>query len=147
MALAEILIGASIMSMAILAAVSAYSTYIKYAFANQKNIQASYVLEEGMEVMIFLRDTSWSNISQLSTTTTYYLTFSGSSWATSTTPQYVDGQFLRSITLADVRRDADDKITVSGTLDTGTKKITTTVSYWQGHSTTTKTISTYLTNI
>ena len=147
MAFTEILIGSAIISVGILAITSAYSTYIEYALANQKNIQASYLLEEGLEVMTFFRDKSWTNISLLGTTTTYYLSFSAGDWATTTTPQYVDGEFLRQINLSDVKRDANDRIAESGTLDPDTKKITATVLYWQGHSTTTKTISTYIANI
>ena len=147
-ALAEILIGSAIISTGILALISAYNTYIGYALANQKNIQASYLLEEGLEVMTFSRDKGWvQNISKLSTTTTYYLTFGGSNWATTTTPQYVDGEFLRKINISDVKRGADDRISDSGTYDPNTKKITATVEYWQGHSTTTRVISTYITNL
>jgi len=147
MALAEIVIGAAIMSVAILSVISMYTTYVKYALSNSKNISASYILEEGLEVMTFFRDTSWVNISGLSTETAYYLTFNGTSWATTTSPQYVDDQFLRIITVENVYRDANDDIDVSGNLDSNIRKITTTVSYWQGHATTTRSVSTYLTNI
>lgn len=148
MALVEILIGSAIISMGILAASSAYSTYVSYALANQKNIQASYILEEGLEVMTFFRDKGWTaNISKLGTTTTYYLSWSGTDWATTTTPQYVDGQFLRSISVTDVKRDGSDRIASSGMYDPNTKKITTTVDYSQGHATTTKSVSTYITNL
>ena len=147
MALVEIVIGSAIISVAILAASSAYGTYVNYAFANQRNVQAGYILEEGLEAVTFFRDTSWSgNIAKLSTTTTYYLTFS-STWATTTTAQYVDGVFLRSLTISDVKRDGSDKIAGSGTYDPNTKLITATVAYPQGQATTTKSISTYITNI
>ncbi|MES3005075.1 MAG: hypothetical protein V4690_03125 [Patescibacteria group bacterium] len=147
LALAEIIIGASIMSIAILAVSSVYARYVDYALSNDENVVASYVLEEGVEVMTFFRDVSWLNIGNLSTTTTYYLTFSGNSWATSTTPQYVDGKILRRVNLEDVRRDINDDIAVAGTVDSNIKKITVTVEYFQGHATTTKSLSTYLTNI
>lgn len=147
MALVEILIGSAIISVGILAVSTSYTEYYKYALANQKNVEAAYLLEEALEVVTFFRDTGWSgNIVPLSTTTTYYLSFA-SAWATSTSPQYVDGVFLRSFTISDVRRDANQDIATSGTYDPNTKKITASVSYWQGHSTTTKTMSAYITNI
>ena len=147
-ALIEILIGSAIMSIGILAINTSYTEYLKYALANQKNVEAAYLLEEGLEITTFFRDQSWAeNIAKLSTTTTYYFSFVSSNWATTTTPQYIDGQFLRSISVSDVRRDGNDDIALSGTYDPNIKKITATVSYWQGHSTTTKTMSTYLTNI
>ena len=147
MALVEILIGSAIISVGVLTASSVFSTYVEYSFANQKNIQASYLLEEGLEVVSFFRDVSWTNISSLSTTTTYYLVWNSNSWATTTTPQYVDGEFLRKINVADVKRGTGDRISDSGTYDPLTKKITATVEYWQGHATTTRTISTYIANI
>lgn len=147
-ALVEILIGAAIISLGILAISTSYTEYYKYALANQKNVEAAYLLEEGLEVVTFFRDTSWSGkIAGMSTTTTYYLTFVSSAWATTTSPQYVDGTFLRSFTVSDVKRDANDAIATSGTYDPNTKKVTFSVSYWQGHGTTTKTISAYLTNL
>ena len=147
-ALIEIVIGAAIISTGILAASSAYSNYVSFAFANQKNVQAAFLLEEGLEVVSFLRDKGWTaNISPLSTTTTYYLAFGSTDWATTTSPTYVDGEFLRSITVADVRRDGTDKISASGTYDPNIKKITASVSYWQGHATTTRSISTYVSNL
>src|SRR3989344_2236130 len=136
MALIEILIGAAIISMGVLAISTSYTEYYKYALANQKNIEAAYLLEEGLEVVTFFRDTSWTNISNLSTTTTYYLIFS-SAWATTTTAQYVDGVFLRSFNVSDVLRDGNDDIASSGTYDPNTKKVTFSTVYWQGHATTT----------
>ncbi len=147
LALAEIVIGASIMSIAILAVISVYTTYVGYALSNDKNIQASYVLEEGVEVMTFFRDVSWDNIENLSPVSTYYLTFTGNSWATSTTPNYVDDKFLRRVNVGEVMRDSNENIAVSGTLDPNTKLITVTVDYFQGHATSTRSLSTYLTNI
>ena len=118
------------------------------AFANQKNVQASYILEEGMEAITFLRDKGWNaNIATLSTSTTYYLSFNGSYWATTTIAQYVDGEFLRSLRVSDVYRDGSDKIASSGTYDSGTKQVTATVSYFQGHATTTKSVTTFVANI
>ncbi len=148
MALVEILIGAAIISAGIIAATSSYGAYVSYALANQRNIQASYLLQEGLETITYFRDKSWSgNISKLSTTTTYYLSWDNTDWATSTSPQYVDGTFLRSIRIYDVFRDGNYHIASSGTFDSNTRKITATVSYWQGHATTTRSISTYIANI
>ncbi len=145
--LVEVLIGAAIISVGVLAAISSFNVYVSYALANEKNVGAAYLLEEGVEVMTFMRDQNWVNISKLSTTTTYYLTWNGSAWATTTTPQYVDGVYLRSITVSDLQRDANDDIVQNGgTYDPNTKQINSTVSYWQGHATTTKTVSTYLGN-
>lgn len=146
--LVEILISSAIISVGIVVIISSYVVYIQYAFANERNVEANYILEEGIEAVTFLRDSGWTNnISKLSTTTTYYLTFGGSSVSTTTEHQYIDGIFLRSFTITDVLRDTNDDISTSGTYDPSTKKITSTVEYWQGHATTTKSLSTYISNI
>src|SRR3989338_3862684 len=133
MALIEIVIGASIISVGILAISTAYNTYVQHAFANEKNIQAAYILEEGLEAVTLLRDKGWNaNIKLLSTTTT---------------PQYIDGTFLRNIAITDVKRDLNDRIATAGTYDPNTKLVTATVSYFQGHGTTTRSLSTYIANI
>ena len=147
-ALIEIIIGAAIISSGILAAEVSYNTYLSYALGNQGSIQAAYLLEEGLEGVTFLRDKGWAGfMASLSTTTTYYLAFNVAYWASTTTPQYVDGLFLRSFSVSDVKRDGNDNIASFGTYDPNIKQVTTSISYWQGHATTTKTLSTYITNI
>jgi hypothetical protein len=147
-ALTEIIVGSAIILLGILAINTTFNVYLKYALANQKSVQATYLLEETLEVMAYLRDQSWSgNVATLSTTTTYYLSFSGTSWATTTIPQYIDGEFLRNIRVFDVERDANNDIVAEGTYDPNTKLITATVSYYGGHATTTKSLSMYLSNI
>lgn len=146
-ALIEVLVGAFILSAGVLVTSGVFSNYVNYALSNQKNIQASYLLEETLEVLSVIRDNNWSNISSFSTTTDYYLFFNGISWVSTTTSQYVDGEFLRKFHVYDVRRNGSGIISVSGTYDPNIKKITATIEYLQGHSTTTKSISTYVANI
>ena len=50
-ALIEIIIGAAIIVTGILVVNQSYATYVKYAFANEKNTEASYLLSEGLEGM------------------------------------------------------------------------------------------------
>ncbi len=149
MGLVEILIGSAIILTGILGLSSAYSAFVKYAFSNENNVQAAYLTEEAFEAVTFMRDTSWDgNIKRLSTTTDYYLTWNSNKWATTTTPQYVDSIFLRKFTITDVKRDSADRIsTTTGTYDPNTKLITVTISYAQGHATTSKSLSTYITNL
>ncbi len=146
--LVEIIIGAAIISAGILSINMVYNTYVQYALANQRNAEAAYLAQEGLEVMAFLRDGSWdTNIRTLSTTTPFYLTFSGGTWATTTSQQYVDGIYLRSVSVSDVKRDANNDIASTGTYDPDVKLITVSVSYTQGHATTTQTLSEYLTDM
>lgn len=147
-AMIEIIIGSSIMLVGILAIVASYNTYIQYALTNQSNVESTYLLREGLEVVSYMRDKGWAgNIANLSTSNTYYLTWSANDWSITTTPVYVDGIYLRSITISDVMRDVNDDISVSGTNDPDTKLITASVSFMQSQGMTTKTMSKYITNI
>jgi Tfp pilus assembly protein PilV len=152
MGLIEIVIGSTIIVLGVLGLISSFGKYVSYAIANQKNVQAAYLAEEGLEGVTFLREKSWNTYIKapaLSTTTTYYLTWDSTNlfWKATTTAQYVDNDYLRSFTIADVKRDGTGKIASSGTYDPDTKQINLTVSYSQGHATTTKTMSTYIANI
>jgi prepilin-type N-terminal cleavage/methylation domain-containing protein len=148
MSLVEVIIASAIMLVVVLASSSAYNTYVKYAFANEENVQASYLLEEGIEAINLIRDRGWTSyVATLTSGTTYYLYFDGTYWNSTTTPQYVDGQFLRSFTVANVNRDVNDDIANSGINDPKTKMVTVTLNYFEGHATSTKVISTYMTNI
>lgn len=146
--LIEIIIGSAIVSLGVFAIVNSFNTYTQYALNNQYAIQTAYLLEEGIEVMRFFGDKGWAgHIAPLSTTTTYYLTFSSGNWATTTVPQYIDGRLLRSVTVSDVRRNGTDKIAPNGVYDPNTKLVTVTVLQYVKSATTTKTLSAYIFNI
>ena len=146
--LIEVVVGSAIVLVVVLALTQSYNTYIRYALGNQNNTRANFLLEEGIETLILMRDESWNtNILTLSNSTTYYLYFNGTKWVSTTTPQYIDTDFIRSFVLSAVNRDTNDDIATVGTLDSNLKKATVTFSYWQGHATTTKSLSTFITNL
>jgi hypothetical protein len=145
--LVEMVIGAAIITTGALSLIAAFNIYMNYAFSNTGNVQAAYLAEEGLEVMTYFRDKSWLNISRLSTTTPYYIYFTGGDWATSTTQQLV-GSFYRRIRLEDVQRDSNGLVVTSGgTFDTDSKKVTVTIEYPTTRGTSTRSIITYITNI
>ncbi len=149
MGLLEVLVGLSIIAVAMAAIVGTYRSYLKAALSSTDSIKAAYLAEEGFEAVKFLRDSGWtSNIASLSAGTNYSLWWSGTTWKATTTPQYVDGIFWRYFTISPVSRDANDDITTSGgTDDPNTKRIDVTIAWPSGAATTTKTISTYITNL
>lgn len=146
--LIEVVIGSAILATTIWSIAGYYQQALKVSQSTGQIMQASFLLEEGVEVAQFFRDNSWSNISGMAAGTPYYLVWGGTAWATSTTPSTVDGTFTRSIVASDVYRDGNDDITTSGgTIDTGTREITATVT-WNDHGTTaSRSLSAYLTNI
>ena len=143
----EIIIAIVIITTSVLAAMVVTQKSIYVARQSLHASQASFLLEEGAEVVRILRDNAWSNISSLSTEVDYYPTFSSPNWSLSVTPNTV-GIFTRTVTVANVNRDSVSKdISESGTDDPGTKLITVTVSWSEGGVTVNKTLSFYIMDI
>lgn len=146
--LIEVVVGVSILSLSLLAISSFYQKSLNISSKTAKLTQASFLLEEGLEIARFLRDEDWQNISNLTTGVDYYVVFNGSKWATTTTVTFIDGVFERKLNISNVSRDSNDVIVSSGgTVDSNIKKITSSVSWRDGNATTTRTLSTYLTNL
>jgi len=108
--------------------------------------QAAFLLDEGAEATRILRDNAWSSVSNLTSSTDYYLSFSGGTWVFSTTPSNV-GIFTRKIVFSSAFRDGSQNLVSSGTSDNQTRLITVTVSWSDGGDTFTKTLQFYLTDL
>ena len=146
--LIEAVAGISLVSIFIFSLMLASQLSQKIVGESVRNIQASFLLEEGADAVKILRDTSWSSgISNLASGTSYFFSYNGTNWVSMADNVYIDGIFERKFSLNNVYRDANDDIASSGTLDSGTKKATVSVS-WQGRTgTTTKSASFYITNL
>lgn len=146
--LIEAVAGISIISVFLFSLMLASQLSQKIVGESVKNIQASFLLEEGVDSVKILRDTSWSsNIGNLAAGSYYYFSYNGTTWTSANSNVYIDGIFERKFKLDNVYRDANDDIASSGTLDSGTKKATISVS-WRGRTgTTTKSASFYLTDL
>jgi prepilin-type N-terminal cleavage/methylation domain-containing protein len=146
--LIEVVIGIAVISVSLFAIMSAARGTIELNRRALSDIKGKFILDEGSEVIRFIRDNSWENISALSTTTTYYLATTTTGWvATTTTTGMIDGFFLRSFITRDVFRGVDDKIALTGVLDTGTKKFIISVAFPGRFGTTTKQSAFYLSDI
>ncbi len=148
--LVEVLVSTSIILVFFLALVTVYNTYLKLARANIDTVKAVFLAEEGIEVMKILRDSSWANkITPLVTGTNYYLVFNSGTWTTNTTNIFIDGTFERKINMHPVNRNTstDEIVTSGGVDDPNTKLVTVTVSWSNRGATTSKAISTYITNL
>lgn len=147
--LIEIMVGSAILVMALWGISAYYQSSLQVSRTTAQIVQASYLLEEGIEVARFFRDAGWENVGAPADGTEYYLSFNGTSFATSTTvTSLVDGVFEQKLTFNDVYRNlSDDVVTSGGTLDPNTKKVTVTISWWDRTATTTRSLSTYFTNI
>lgn len=142
----EVLIGAAIIALFVAALSAAFSLYVSVLPERIDNIKASFLAQEGMEVIKYIRNEGWdANIATLSNDTDYHLLFSGGAWSTTTTPQIIDGVFERVIVLEQVERDANSDIASSGTVDLDARKVTVTVS-WDG-GLKSESLETYITDI
>jgi len=143
----EIIIGSALISIALVSLISAFQVSLVASRDVGRKIAAVFLAEEGMEAARIMRDRAWENISGLSTTTTYYLSFTGGTWATTTLSTTTFNTYYRTIHVSDVYRDGSDDIAVSGTLDPSAKKVTVDVSWLKRGATTSVSLSSYFTNI
>lgn len=150
--LVEVLIAITIVLAFLIGLFGVHNLYLKMALSNRDVVKASLLAEEGLEVIKFLRDSSWSDLTDppFALNTNYYLVFDDVNgvWQLSTTQSLIDSIFDRAVTLSAVYRDASsDIVSTGGTLDTDTLMVVSSVS-WPNHGeTSTKSISTYITNI
>lgn len=131
----EAVIGLSIAGLMLTYAAHAIVTFISSARAVTEKTQALYLAEDGLELLRFVRDNDWSNVSGLSLGTPHYLDVASTYVRATTTPETI-GDFSRSFTLRNVYRNSstDDIVasTTSGAVaDPDSKYVTMTVS-WDG---------------
>jgi Tfp pilus assembly protein PilV len=145
MSLVEIVVGAALVLVSFTGLIAAYNLYLRQALAATPDIQATFLLEEGIEVVRFLRDAGWdANIEPLATGTPYSLLWSGSAWVSTTTRTLIDAQFDRIVTLGDAYRDGNGNLASSGTLDPTMRQVEVSVSWHGRDATTTRTLSGYI---
>lgn len=145
--LLEVVIGITIISISIFSLIAVAQITSRVSNQNSRSIKASFLLEEGLEAVKTIRDSGWTaNIDSLSIGTDYYLEFNGTNWQTTGSNVFIDNVFERKFVVGDVYRDANDDIVSAGTLDLNAKKLTVFVSWRERSATTTKNISTYITN-
>ncbi len=148
----EVLVASAIIMSSVVAIMGVYSGLTSISVRNTAKVQAGMLLDEGAEALRFMRDVSWStNINPLVNGTTYRLywdySVSNYGWRATTTQALIDDEFDRTFVLSSVSRDASNNIVTSGgTTDTGTRKATITVSWFDKTATTSKSIQMYLYN-
>lgn len=145
--LVEIVVGVGVFALVMAGLTSTYTLVLKAASSNTRLVKANFLLEEGVEAVRSMRDTSWSDVSSLTPGGDYFLYFDGVSWEATTIPYLVDGTFDQRLTLEEVKRDGDGKISDTGAVDNGTVKATVSVSWQHKGSTSTKSISSYFVNL
>ncbi|MDP2593633.1 MAG: hypothetical protein Q8P52_03230 [bacterium] len=145
--LLEVMIATGIVFAALAAIVGSYQTFLSAGLANAKSVQAAFLLEEGIEAVLSLRDSDWSSFASLGGAGDRYLSFQSGIWTASAEESMIDQTFARKFTVSSVYRDAEDNIASSGTLDSNIKKVEVSVSWLTNRGTTTRNLSRYVANI
>lgn len=130
----EMVVGVSIAGLILVYAMYTVAQFVNNAHVVSEKTQALYLAEDGLELIRFIRDEAWSNVSSLPLNTARYLEVTASAVSVTTTPETV-GEYSRSFTLSNVYRDSDDDIvasTTSGSVaDPDSKYVTVNVT-WDG---------------
>ncbi len=149
----EVLLGAAIITGAMITLIAMYNAYLRAAFQNTKTIQASFLIQEGIEAVRLLRDQAWTwNVATLSNGTNYYLSWNASTsmWETTATNTFIDSIFERKLVFSQVCRSSSDLIATcpASYSDSDIRKATVTVSWLSASGATTSlAVATYLTNL
>lgn len=146
-ALIEVLIAVTIISGSMLTVVSVANKSVTYAQNSLKDYQATLAMEETIEAVKSIRAANWSNISSLTDGQNYGLDFVNNNYTTIQNPTEDTLGFTKSFSVNNVMRDANNDIAVSGTLDSGTKKIIINISWVDGGKNKSKNIQFYIANI
>src|ERR1035437_3829230 len=92
----EIVVAAAIIAAITTGIASAWQAYIKVSNSDTNLSKALLLAEEGTEAVQLMRDSGWTiNIAALSLNTTYYLYWTGSAYAATTTMTSI-GSFVRT---------------------------------------------------
>lgn len=150
----EIVIASAIIGGTIFAMISVFMLSRNAITYSTQKLQASYLTEEGIEAVRFLRDSGWANnIGILAAGTNYYLTFSTSTskWivSASISPD-IDNLFRRSFQIENVSRDSSSNIQTTYSAvndDPGTKKILMRVDWTYKNQNQSVSAETYITNL
>ena len=147
--LVEIVIGSSLILLALSGLITAYIFYFRAGLRNTPELQAAFLLQEGAEAVMLMRDEAWGNISSLSPETPYFLSWNGVKWVATASEALIDGAFRRTVTISEVYRRNSDKDIVASTspdvkaVDPNTQHLMVRVST-NGID---RTLTTYLTNL
>ncbi|MFZ3015604.1 MAG: hypothetical protein WA101_01210 [Minisyncoccia bacterium] len=143
----EVLVATSIILASILVAMAVTEKAISFSRQSFHISQASFLLEEGAEIVRIARDNSWDDVSSLNVSTDYYPVFTDGVWSFSLISSKI-GIFDRKINISNVKRNASTSdISTTGTNDVGTKLVTVTVSWTEGGRMISKNLSFYVMDI
>ena len=146
--LIELLVVAGVIAIALSALAGVGNLASKTSQQLKKNLIATNLATELLEVVRAMKEENWASISALSVGSPYHPVKVGSplKWALASDGENING-FSRQVVLNNVFRDSNDDIVASGgTLDAGTKKIIAAVLWNDSGQNFQVTLTSYLTN-
>lgn len=143
----EVVVASAIISLSMLSTAVVYGNLATLSTENTAKVQASLLLEEGVEAIKVMRGEAWSNIASTTAGVNNYFVWSSNTWRGTTSPSTIDGVFVRTFVVSPVYRDGTFNISTSGTNDPGTKKVDITVSWSSKGATSTRSTSMYIFNL
>ncbi len=124
----EVVVVSSIVLMIVAAVAISYQSFFALAHRAERVTQASLLLEEGAEALLVLRDLGWDEyIEPLALDTEYALVWDGGAYRVATTTPA--GTYHLTVVLSEVRRNAADVVSTSGTVDPDTRRAALTLRY------------------
>jgi len=143
----EIIVVVAVILVAFTAILQLFKLQTQIERVKREQLAAYALLSEALEAVRAVRDGDWSNLSSLAIGADYYPIISSGAWTlTSLDPGLIDG-YSEWVVFESVERDINDDIVSSGgTIDDDTLQLIAYVEWQSGSSTTTKSLTTYLTN-
>lgn len=144
----EVLVALSVIAGSLTVVLGAAALILRLSTLNLETVRVGYALEEGAEIVRFIRDEDWATFAAYAIDTPYAIVaHNGSWWLSSTTTESLFSGGTREIVFESVYRDANDSIVPSGSFDTDSRSVVVTVSLPVGATTVTRSARTYLSNI
>lgn len=145
--LIEVIIALSIITIMLVVVGYSVMSYVHARTELLDDVKTAYLAEEGFEIVRALRDADWTAFEVLAIGGDHYLAVATTTVAFSATPEFIGTDFFRTVTVANVYRDADDDIVPStepgATLDPESRLVTVSA----GGPTGTSSFSGILTNL
>lgn len=125
--LIEVIVGVSVISALLVAIGLSITAYMDARENLLTRTKATYLAEEGYEIIRALRDNDWNTIDAITVDTVQYLDVSPASVGVGVSPEIIDSEYRRSFIVREVYRDANDDIvastTAGATVDDGSREI------------------------
>ncbi|MDZ4284442.1 MAG: hypothetical protein U1A28_01295 [Patescibacteria group bacterium] len=150
MGLVEALVGTAVVTLVLGLSIGAINHFFTVGKKTADRVEATYLAQEGIEALRFVRDSGFANIAAVPVDTTRYLLIAPASISVTATPETLSG-FERTIVVRDVYRanSGDDIVAstspVAKTLDPDTKLVE--VSVYASTTDVRVTLGAYLTNL